>query len=57
MEKVLPLMEFLMKDQFGNYLAQKVFEKASEEELLALVDHISIKIVEISKNLHGTRSI
>ena len=46
-----------MVDQFGNYLIQKMFEVASYEELLSLVNVIAPCLVEISMNVHGTRAV
>ena len=46
-----------MVDQFGNYLSQKMFEVASYEELLSLVNVIAPCLVEISMNVHGTRAV
>ena len=46
-----------MLDQFGNYLSQKIFEVANDEELKTLIDIILPSIVDISMNVHGTRAV
>ena len=54
---VTPFFNELMLDQFGNYLSQKIFEEATEEELKGLVATIQPTLVDISTNVHGTRAV
>ncbi len=42
---------------FGNYLCQKLFELLGEEQLYVIFKRIKTSVVEIAKNLHGTRSV
>jgi hypothetical protein len=47
----------LMVDQFGNYLAQKIFEVSTEEELGSIADSFLSELGNISLNVHGTRAV
>lgn len=47
----------LMIDPFGNYFCQKIMELISQDDLNYVVNKISDKIVKISYNQHGTRSV
>ncbi|KAJ3432837.1 pumilio homology domain family member [Anaeramoeba flamelloides] len=49
--------EDLMKDQFGNYLCQKLFQLCSEDCILEVLVEIEQVIIPISTNLYGTRAI
>ncbi|KAJ3439418.1 pumilio homology domain family member [Anaeramoeba flamelloides] len=49
--------EDLMKDQFGNYLCQKLFQLCSEDCILKVLIEIEQVIIPISTNLYGTRAI
>jgi len=55
--KLLPKINEYMNLPFGNYLCQKLFELISAEELLMVIQKVEGKTVDISNNLHGTRSI
>lgn len=46
-----------MIDPFGNYFCQKIMELISQDDLNYVVNKISDKIVKISYNQHGTRSV
>lgn len=46
-----------MVDPFGNYLFQKILEKATPNERVMLVKSVSARLVNASLNLHGTRSV
>mmetsp|Transcript_8113 Transcript_8113/g.17549 ORF Transcript_8113/g.17549 Transcript_8113/m.17549 type:complete len:884 (+) Transcript_8113:377-3028(+) len=46
-----------MVDPFGNYLFQKILEKITPEERVVLVRSVSVRLVNASLNLHGTRSV
>lgn len=41
---------------FGNYLCQKLFEVLGEEQLYIVLKKIKGSLIEICKNMHGTRS-
>lgn len=56
-QKITPLFQDLMIDQFGNYLCQKVIEVCSDQQLSHIVDEVLPNINKISINIHGTRSI
>lgn len=47
----------LMSDPFGNYLCQKLIEKCTPVQRLAIVRGVSGSLVQISKNMHGTRAV
>jgi hypothetical protein len=44
-------------DPFGNYLCQKLLEHCTNEQRLMIVERVSPNLVEISKNMHGTRAV
>lgn len=46
-----------MVDPFGNYLFQKILEKAAPAERVMLIKSVSARLVNASLNLHGTRSV
>jgi len=46
-----------MSDPFGNYLAQKQIEMCSDEQLMQIINSIQDGIVELSKGMHGTRTM
>lgn len=46
-----------MIDPFGNYFCQKIMELISQDDLNYVVNKLSDKIVKISYNQHGTRSV
>merc|ERR1712137_586668 len=56
-EEVYDYMVELMTDPFGNYLCQKLIEHCDERQQLLIVQKVSPKLVEISKNMHGTRAV
>ena len=53
----LPFWGEAMVDPFGNYLFQKILEKITAEERIMLLKSVSMRIVNASLNLHGTRSV
>lgn len=46
-----------MKDRFGNYVFQKIFEKGTEKQKKKLFDVIRGKIVILSEHCYGCRVI
>lgn len=46
-----------MIDPFGNYLCQKILELISQDDICDVSGKIREKIVLISHNQHGTRSV
>lgn len=50
-------MTELMSGPFGNYLCQKLIEKCSQEQRIAILEKISDNLVLISRNIHGTRAV
>lgn len=56
-EEVVPHIAELMLDPFGNYLCQKLIEKCTVEQRIALIGDVSSHLVKISKNIHGTRAV
>jgi hypothetical protein len=55
--EILPEVVDLMSDPFGNYLCQKLIEKCTPTQRLAIVRGVSGSLVQISKNMHGTRAV
>lgn len=55
--EILPEIVELMSDPFGNYLCQKLIEKCTPQQRLAIVRGVSGSLVQISKNMHGTRAV
>ena len=47
----------LVKDPFGNYLIQKLFNYLTEDQLKKILEIISPTILDIGSNCHGTRVI
>eukprot|EP00158_Paraphelidium_tribonemae_P005416 Partr_v1_DN27322_c0_g1_i2_m46417 putative Rna-binding protein len=47
----------LITDPFGNYLCQKLIEMSDDSNFARLISIISPRLVEISKNVHGTRAV
>ena len=56
-DEVYDHMVELMTDPFGNYLCQKLIEHCNEQQQLIIVQKVAPKLVEISKNMHGTRAV
>jgi pumilio RNA-binding family len=46
-----------MKDRFGNYVFQKIFEKGSEKQKKKLFDAIKIKLINLSEHCYGCRVV
>ena len=44
-------------DPFGNYLCQKLIEHCNEQQQLLIVQKVAPHLVDISKNMHGTRAV
>ncbi|KAJ3448517.1 pumilio homology domain family member [Anaeramoeba flamelloides] len=49
--------EELMKDQFGNYLCQQLFQFSSHVSIYDVLIEIQQVVIPISTNLYGTRAI
>ena len=47
----------LMSDPFGNYLCQKLFMYANEQQRTLIATTVAHGIVDVSMNMHGTRSV
>ncbi|KAL1917384.1 uncharacterized protein VTP21DRAFT_5040 [Calcarisporiella thermophila] len=47
----------LMTDPFGNYLCQRLFEHANDEQRTMLALAVAPELVSISLHLHGTRAV
>ncbi|KAF8821241.1 Pumilio-family Rna binding repeat-containing protein [Cardiosporidium cionae] len=56
-EEVMEDIVELMIDPFGNYLCQKLMEVCSEDQMGAIIDKLSSKLVPIALNTHGTRAV
>jgi pumilio RNA-binding family len=46
-----------MKDRFGNYVFQKIFEKGTEKQKKKLFDAIKIKLINLSEHCYGCRVV
>lgn len=55
--EVIPHIGELMSDPFGNYLCQKLIEKAVQDQRTLIVKGCANNLVSISKNMHGTRAV
>jgi len=55
--EVYDYMVELMTDPFGNYLCQKLIEHCNEQQQLLIVQKVAPHLVDISKNMHGTRAV
>ncbi|CDW87351.1 UNKNOWN [Stylonychia lemnae] len=56
-QRLLPIFQDIMVDQFGNYLTQKILEVSSHEEIKQIISSILPSITEISMSIHGTRAV
>lgn len=56
-DEVYDHMVELMTDPFGNYLCQKLMEHCNEQQQLLIVQKVAPHLVNISKNMHGTRAV
>jgi len=54
---MMPIINDVMVDQFGNYLCQKIIEVADPQSLATIVDQLVSQLVDISLNVHGTRAV
>lgn len=57
LQEGMPFWGEAMVDPFGNYLFQKILEKITPMERIALLQNVSSRLVNASLNLHGTRSV
>ena len=55
--EVMPYLDELMIDPFGNYLFQKIIDFVSDEIKTEIVTKIASHLVTSALNLHGTRSV
>lgn len=46
-----------MKDRFGNYVFQKIFERGSEKQKKKLFDVIKSKLINLSEHCYGCRVV
>jgi pumilio RNA-binding family len=58
-DELLQNVTALMMDPFGNYLVQKLLDRCSEEQRLAVLEAVSKKgeLVSVALNTHGTRAV
>lgn len=56
-QEIVDNMVNLMTDPFGNYLCQKLLEFCTNEQRLHIIQKVAPYLVEISKNMHGTRAV
>ncbi|KFM27418.1 Putative pumilio-like protein 8, chloroplastic [Auxenochlorella protothecoides] len=57
--EILESLVELMVDPFGNYLVQKLLDRCSEEQRLAVLKRVAGggELVEVALNTHGTRAM
>lgn len=46
-----------MTNQFGNYLCQKMFEVASDDDIRKLMNYVLAHSFQVSASMHGTRAM
>ena len=46
-----------MTNQFGNYLCQKMFEVASDNDIRKLMNYVLAHSFQVSASMHGTRAM
>ncbi|ELP84730.1 meiotic coiled-coil protein, putative [Entamoeba invadens IP1] len=56
-QQIVPLLDSLMIDPFGNYLCQKLIEVVKPDQRVEIIEEIGDKIHTISRNIYGTRSV
>lgn len=57
LDELLDYFAELMVDPFGNYLCQKVMEKATPEQRCRILSKVMNSLVSICFNMHGTRAV
>merc|ERR1719230_1511061 len=55
--KAAPHFMQLVRDEHGNFLAQKVLEVATEDQFKDLFDSMKGRLVELAQDTHGTRAV
>merc|ERR1719230_926404 len=55
--KAAPHFMQLVRDEHGNFLAQKVLEVATEDQFEDLFDSMKGRLVELAQDTHGTRAV
>jgi hypothetical protein len=46
----------LIDDPFGNYLIQKLIDTVNHQQRFQILERVQHDLVNISKNIHGTRA-
>ena len=54
---LIPHLLILIKDHFGNYLIQKIFQYLNPEDFKTILNILSPEILNIGSDIHGTRVI
>ncbi|KAL1922970.1 uncharacterized protein VTP21DRAFT_9346 [Calcarisporiella thermophila] len=57
MEEIGGHIPQLMIDPFGNYLCQRLFEHANDEQRTLLVQAVAAELLNIAFDVHGTRAV
>ena len=52
---ILPFILPLVKDPFGNYLVQKLFNYLTPEQMKKIIEIIAPTVLDVGSNSHGTR--
>jgi hypothetical protein len=55
--ELLPQLNVLMVDAFGNYLYQILVQHVSAEQRLDMLERVRANLLRASLNIHGTRSV
>jgi hypothetical protein len=55
-KEILPHVTELIDDPFGNYLVQKLIDTITTEQRFQILLEVRNELVNISKNIHGTRA-
>jgi len=54
---MLHILPDVMTNQFGNYLCQKMFEVACDDDIRKLMNYVLAHSFQVSASMHGTRAM
>jgi hypothetical protein len=56
-QRMLHILPDVMTNQFGNYLCQKMFEVACDDDIRKLMNYVLAHSFQVSASMHGTRAM
>jgi pumilio RNA-binding family len=56
-DEILPHLNLLMQDLFGNYVLQKILDKGCQSQRAAIIDQVIGNVVALIKSKYGCRVI